>query len=86
MAYQPCHSEGTHKNENAIKNAIVQSCSAGLCDDEGRTVPVEKRKAGKGHHFIANQKVGLMSTPDEIIARMRRAGILPKKERKQHAK
>jgi hypothetical protein len=57
-----------------------------LCDNDGKTIPVEKRGAGKGSHFIGNQKVGLMSTPDEIIARMRRAGILPKKERKQHAK
>jgi hypothetical protein len=83
MAYQPCHSEGTHKNENAIKNAIVQSCRAGLCDNEGRNIPVEHRgRTGKGSHYIANQSVGIQSTAEELIARMRKSGILPKNERK----
>lgn len=87
MAYQSCHQEGTHRNEDAIKKQIVDCCRRGTCGPNGEDIPLEHRRpGGKGSHYIANQRVGLMSTPDEIIARMRRAGILPKKERKSRGK
>lgn len=80
MSYQPCHSEGTHKNENEIKQKIVDCCRRGVCDQDGRDIPLQKRgMAGKGSHYIANNLLGLQSTPDELIDRMRRNGIIAKK-------
>jgi len=45
-------SEGTHKNEAEIKRLIVDGYKRGVCDHEGRDIPIEKRgMAGKGSHF-----------------------------------
>jgi len=41
-----------HKNENVIKEAIVDRYRCGICDYKGRTIPKDKRgMAGKGSHF-----------------------------------
>ena len=80
MPYQPCRSEGTHKNENDIKRLIVDGCRRGVCTHDGCDIPLEKRgRVGKGSHYIANQNVGLLTSAEEMIARMRKNGILPKK-------
>jgi hypothetical protein len=86
MAYQPVHQEGMHKNENEIKRLIVDTCRRGCCDHEGRDIPLGHRgRVGKGSHYIANHSVGIQSSPKELIERMRKNGLLPKKERNSHA-
>lgn len=83
MSYQPCHSEGTHKNENDIKRLIVNGCRRGVCTHEGCDIPLEKRgMAGKGSHYVAQDVITALqkqTSPDEMIDRMRRNGILAKK-------
>lgn len=67
------------KNEEEIKNKIINGYRRGVCDENGKTMPRDKRgRSGKGSHFIAVQRPFLM-TPDEVIDRMIRNKVISPK-------
>ena len=73
----------TFKNEEPLKKLIVDGYRRGVCDHEGRDIPLAKRgMAGKGSHYIAQGtliSLQRQTSNEDMIARMRRNGLLPKK-------
>jgi hypothetical protein len=43
---------GDNRQVKAIKECIVRACRRGECRPDGGHIPIEKRGAGKGSHYI----------------------------------
>jgi dTDP-4-amino-4,6-dideoxygalactose transaminase len=73
-----------YKDEQLVKEKIIDCYHRGTTNHEGVTIPIEKRgKAGKGSHYIALGAITELqkqTTADEMIERMKRRGILAKKK------
>ena len=56
------------KNEEEIKNKIVETCRRGVCDHNGNTLPKSQwGRNGKGCHFIGSPRIKNDSWPDKIV-------------------